>query len=514
MSGCSDFLEEYSQNKVYAETAEDLNELLVGNCYMLLFNYSAYPFAFSFSNSYFPMLHVMDDDVEEDVAVNGNFDFSAADASAINSLGAFYRWERLPFVDAAANPLEDVHWSRLYEHISILNVIISYEEKVIEKEGNSELLETVMGEAYFLRASYYFLLANVYGQPYCAATAGEDYSVPLKITEYIEDKYFTRDNCADVFNQIVADLEQASRYLADKTPKNIHRAGYAAAQAMLSRVCLHMERYEEAIAAAEEVEGMAYSLLDLNLGVPESGFTCASSPEIIFSQGANFMKMVCGGDEWGNSPGGWNYGVACGFKASQDLISCYEVGDLRLGNFFNISTVGGNYIPSKYTGDTSPVDADEVVSDLFSIRYGEVLLNKAEALAMLGRDNEACETLNELRENRIASAYYEPVTMGGEELIQFVREERRRELCFEGHRWFDLRRYAVNSTHPYTKVIDHAHYMLNAGSNTYYRAGYYRLNEYSQEEATYVLPIPNYEIEYNNGSLTNAERTDRAMITY
>lgn len=43
----------------------------------------------------------------------------------------------------------------------------------------------------------------------------------------------------------------------------------------------------------------------------------------------------------------------------------------------------------------------------------------------------------------------------GEDLVNLIRDERRRELCFEGHRWFDLRRYAVNPKYPLTdyKII-------------------------------------------------------------
>ena len=42
-----------------------------------------------------------------------------------------------------------------------------------------------------------------------------------------------------------------------------------------------------------------------------------------------------------------------------------------------------------------------------------------------------------------------------EGLIEFIRRERQKELCFEGHRWFDLRRYAVNSVHKQTIQVKH-----------------------------------------------------------
>ena len=80
-------------------------------------------------------------------------------------------------------------------------------------------------------------------------------------------------------------------------------------------------------------------------------------------------------------------------------------------------------------------DNDEIGMD-FLIRLPEVILNKAEALAMLTRDGDAKTELEKLRSKRFAAA--PSVTATGEALIDFIRDERCRELCFEGHRWFDL----------------------------------------------------------------------------
>src|SRR5699024_11034563 len=98
-------------------------------------------------------------------------------------------------------------------------------------------------------------------------------------------------------------------------------------------------------------------------------------------------------------------------------------------------------------------------SSEFLLRLPEVLLNKAEALAILGRDVEAMAVLEELRVKRIVAAEYKELdARSGKKLIELIRDERRRELCGEGHRWFDLRRYAVHPKYPSTKEIVHDHY--------------------------------------------------------
>ena len=123
------------------------------------------------------------------------------------------------------------------------------------------------------------------------------------------------------------------------------------------------------------------------------------------------------------------------------------------------------------------------VSDVFSIRTAEAYLNMAEAKAQLGEDAEACSWLSKLRQKRMSQGA--EVSLTGAELIQYVRDERARELCFEGHRWFDLRRYMVDVKYPYAKEIVHS---MSSFQNYYRdRTDYYKLEK---NDAAYVLDIP------------------------
>ena len=200
---------------------------------------------------------------------------------------------------------------------------------------------------------------------------------------------------------------------------------------------------------------------------------------------------------------------ALSFQASEDLLQCYAAGDLRRTAFFKSSLHAA--IPDKYKTWVDYNDTDEVGMD-FLIRLPEVILNKAEALAMLNRDGEAKTELEKLLSKRFAVA--PSVTETGEALIDFIRDERRRELCFEGHRWFDLRRYAVNSIRPLPENfrIRHQNNDYEANSMTWYENGYYELNAYTQDHAAWIVPIPNYAIEFNRGELQNEIRPNRELI--
>ena len=74
----------------------------------------------------------------------------------------------------------------------------------------------------------------------------------------------------------------------------------------------------------------------------------------------------------------------------------------------------------------------------------ELFLNRAEAYAMLeGQEEKAVENLRALRSKRYVEGTSLEIVdsfkgLTGKELVDFIRQERRRELCFEGHRWFDL----------------------------------------------------------------------------
>ena len=146
--------------------------------------------------------------------------------------------------------------------------------------------------------------------------------------------------------------------------------------------------------------------------------------------------------------------------------------------------------------------------------FRSVYLNRAEAQAMLGQDEAARQTLQELRSKRMENSNINDIPTTGRELIDFIRAERRRELCFEGQRWFDLRRYSVNSKYPLPEnfCIKHPAYTYDAASNMHHLAGYYQLNAYDKDQAAWVIPIPNATIEFNRGSLTNLVRPTRDMI--
>lgn len=500
--GCSDFLKEYSMDQVYAASCEDLNEVLIGNAYMK----SSTQWQFSVSSPsesiYYPWLFVMDDDVDElivttDAAIKFN--------STITFLRNFYTWQAEPFfaINANRNEIKDATFEKLYQHIGYVNVIIDYVDEFPEDPIEDRM--RIRGEGQFLRGAYYLMLNNLYGLAYDANNAKTDLGVPLNLTEYVEEKYFSRASVQEVYNVIVRDLKGACENLKGVKQKNFYRANELATNILLSRVYLYMGDYANVIAQCDSALRQGCPLLDLNTFRVSDNMKARdfildeANPEIVFTMGSSiattlFARKTGVGD--------------CNYCVSNTLAELYnlsdEIEDLRWECYYTgHATAMGSFVPLKIGADKTLK-----VFEAFVIRTIEAYLNKAEAQAMMGDIAGAIATLQPVLNTRYAAGKQPQLaSLGEENLVTFIRDERRRELCFEGHRWQDLKRYAVAPKYPVKSEIRHTIYSPRDRTGGNY-AGYFILKPYG-EDGGWILPYPKEEIIYNNGSLENTPRPER-----
>lgn len=125
------------------------------------------------------------------------------------------------------------------------------------------------------------------------------------------------------------------------------------------------------------------------------------------------------------------------------------------------------------------------------MRISEAYLNRAEAYAQMnGNETKAIADLNTLRRYRITD--YQDITNVAD-LLQEIRQERRRELCFDEHRWFDLRRYGMPSiTHQYKAAKDDKWLTFTL----------------KEKDPLYTLPFSNLVMMNNNSLKQNASRNE------
>ena len=489
-NSCGKFLEEFSQDLAYAESCADLDEILIGNGYME--QPEGFAKASIYGNGYYPYIHVMDDDVIMTVFKKDGI------TDLINEMVPyknFYDWsDQLTINPKTDEEWEDKDWEKMYSHIAYLNVIIAHVKKF--SHDSVETRNRVEGEARFLRGAYYYLLTNLYANPYVKESASSDMGVPLNLTEDIVDEYYKRNSMEECYRVIVEDLKVAADKLKGVTQPTIYRVNELAARILLSRVYLYMGEWQLALDECQKalaLEGVELMDLKSFQGREKERYVLDNkNPEIVFTQGYSATNTFY--DQM-------SYFCICTFGGSEDLISLYnrfeeqQIKDLRLDAFFEV--IGDEQYKMSKVG--------EKVYDCFVIRSAELYLNKAEAEAMLDKA-EAIQTIKTLLNNRFEGGIPDIDGLSGKDLVSFIRDERRRELCFEAHRWFDLRRYAVSPKYPEKKSIRHTAYDIKGKLE-----GDYVLKPYGEDPA-WVLPIPGYEIVYNQGNLVdNPQRVDREL---
>lgn len=490
-ASCSDFLEEYSQDMARVQTVTDLDELVTGDCLLPLGYVSTANSTYSLYNHNFDIVHFMGDELQENLET---YYPPYSSRYYTPSYYPYFTWQQSCFLNEEGRnsneSSEASYWLMGYQKIGKCNMILEAANEIDPVDEDDEaLLNQVVGECHFLRANYYFMLVNLYAKPYAPSTAATTPGIPIKTTAEIEDIEFERNSVSEVYDLIISDLNEAEQKLANLAkPKNKYRAGILAVYIFRSRIAAFMQNWSEAADYARKALTMDDSLLDLrnwSEGYPISG----QSPEVVFSNGSScFGNTIYMYPNRANRYGG-EYTYAPTYIISDHLLSLYDKNDGRIGAYItnqdDISNGCWSY--KKINNSTDNFNTYNTASDVFCIRTAEAYLLLAEAEAQQGNDAAACRQLNLLRAERVRDA--EDISLSGAELITFIREERERELCLEGHRWFDLRRYQVDAKYPYSTTIEHTFTFIKTVDYADVRdhTNYYRLEP---NDEAYTLDIP------------------------
>lgn len=147
------------------------------------------------------------------------------------------------------------------------------------------------------------------------------------------------------------------------------------------------------------------------------------------------------------------------------------------------------YTFRKYMDTTYDFNATTQTNKFWILsRLSEIYLNYAEAEFHLGHEAVAREYLDLIRER---AGIHAPLTETGAALENRIRNERQVELCFEGHRYYDVRRWKIAEA---TQNVAIGQVIINRapdGTKTY---TYQTLEQRYFDPANYLLPIPKTEI--------------------
>lgn len=462
------FLEESSQDLVRPTTTTALNQLMTGEAYPL--NATITEFT-----------DLLTDDVQSEYNAN------AIVVSALNRYAPAFTWQKNMIDRLLENSASNSNiWFNYYGRIKGCNVVL---DNVDQVTGTDMEKQNLRGQALALRSFYYLMLVNYFGKPYYGADANPetDLGVPLVLTAAVTDNPVGRSTLKEVYSQIENDLLTAIPLLdATGAGNHIYKFNGTSARFLLSRVYLYMGKWDESIKYADATLQRKSALKQLNeITTATFGISSAvSSPEVIWGYGFNAELSVM-------PFGGGQQAARAAYFISDDLGNTFAAADLRLKYSFTNIVYVTNTI-NTYRGRSAKFVAGNTNGKAF--RTAEVYLNRAEAYiqkAIAGDAsavNKALSDVNLLRSNRITTAAYMPVNITNpQELYNFYKAERRRELCLEDSRWFDLRRWGMPE-------LKHA-IQLSAGTP--------EVITLQQNDSRYTLSIPTEALNRNPNLIQN-----------
>jgi len=298
--------------------------------------------------------------------------------------------------------------------------------------GDSILKKQWIGEVRWVRALAYFNLVRYFG------------NVPLvlkKIKTEAEAYSYSRDTTSKVYTQIVTDLIAAEESLPTNytTSSDAGRVTSGAAKALLGKVYLTQNRWDDAVNKLSELINLnTYSLLPTFNDVFST--TNEANAEIIFSvqyargtakEGSAFTQTFL--------PTTLPYLITLAPRGSnqgtKNLFDAFETNDARKATCIQRY---GSYYTRKFMDN--PPSVNEGENNWIVLRYADVLLMYAEALEEQGTAASITQAIdlinNQIRKRAGLTPIPKNTTQANLRLA--IEKERRVELCFEGHRWFDL----------------------------------------------------------------------------
>ena len=436
------------------------------------------------------------------------------------------------------------YWGTRYSQITNINEAFGNLKKYGKmSDADKNRLEA---EIRFMRAYVYFDLVKRYK---------EVIIYDENMEAIVKDKALSTE--AQAWDFIQADFDFAAANLPKKSQAK-GRLDKGAAYAFLTRAMLYAQRYDAVITASNELKSLGYDL-EKNYADSYSKTIASGNIEAIlqylFSRAENITHTfdfyyTPGGDFTINGASGGGYGTP-----TQELVESYE---LATGGFpdwsiwhdvgvtqtppyalleprfqatvlyngsqwkgreiqpwlggadgfceWNVEpepdgrTTTGYYLRKMVDETHNVIQYTSGVQPFTVIRYAEVLLNRAEALYKTGKEGEANDIVNKIRDRVGLPA----LSVDGEELMAAIRQERKVEFAFEGLWYWDLRRWGIaHEKYP----LGLSDYMVHGFKITKDEEGNFTYDYISVDDRNrnypqrlYRFPLPAAELN-NNGSV-------------
>lgn len=442
-------------------------------------------------------------------------------------------------------PYGDI-WRIYYKLVRSANLALEN----LDRLENETMRNQLKAETHFLRAYIYHDLLRFYGMK---SAGTEPTGVPIidRVLTPDDDPTLVRNTYDEVVAFIIQDLDLAIQGLPTNADMPAGRATLGAAYALKGRVLLYDEQWEESAAASLKVingEAGTYSLFNDYRTL----FLTKNNSEILWAKKFQLPDKSHQTDAGGTAGAGWDvYNSPRSFAGPNDagwvgncptqaFVESYEMTDglpqatsplfdpqnpfdnvdprfdatvVHDGSTFRGEVMemyfggrhdlpGANsttgYYTRKFHRENVPVYSLAGDQDWIFIRYAEVLLNYAEAQNELnGPDASVYDAINQIRSRESVGMPDLPAGLSQSEMRTRIRNERRVELAFEEHRFYDIRRWRIAE-----QLLNGPMYgiqMTKSPSTQEVTYSKFVFENRSFPEKLYVMPVPQGEIDSSPG---------------
>lgn len=399
-----------------------------------------------------------------------------------------------------ANTYLKSHWVSLYTTVSRANSVLSNIDKVSFPDNSVKL--KYAAEAKFLRAFIYFDLVRTWGDVPLVTKA-------LSSANDVAAQTF-REKQATVYQQIVADLTDVIASPLPNLQASTGRASKAAANFLLGQVYLTMATTQDQANRTTNLNNAKTFLMNaynmrtfgaLN-AIPYTDVFDVSKkttcPELIFQivniQGdLNYSSSIAANFQAkGENVNSQKVATGAGYNVTHDLINEYETNDPRMT--FSVKYANDPIVKDWFVTKFRDVSTAAGINgyggnDWILMRYADVILSLAEVNNYLGDQATATGFLDQVRTRAGMPTYAVSMTNSDyatryPTLKLAILHERRVELAFEHHRWFDLLR---------TFTTDELVAYFHAKKQTDF--GLASLANFTTKDRYYPIPFDEYKLD-------------------
>ena len=366
-------------------------------------------------------------------------------------------------------------YENAYKYILRYNIII---DNIMDVPGEERIKQLGMAEARLLRAWEHFVVLNTYAKAYTPATAASDGGVVI-MDKYDLEATPSKSTVEQVYTFIMNEIDAALPYLQE-TPDLVGHPSLAYGYGLKAEQCLTLN--------GELVDYTAISKVTSNTNYRYTGGK-DGNPEVLdpTTSSVGFTGTLM-----------YNYGII-----SKELTDMFDqTNDQRYALFFQSTNGSGAYAYYFDAGVGASCWLSGATLNRFyyatvGLRTAEVYLILAECQARLGDVNGAMSTLSKIREKRIKGFDASTVSASNQkDAMEQIITERRKELLFGFHRFWDLKR--LNTEPEFAKTVTHMYPLTTEGK----QPQTYTLRPDSR---LYIIPFPRTARERNPNLTLNTD---------